>query len=63
MPQTNIKSTDQPAHLHSLISASVVHLLDIGSVMPVLSRSKFSILWLVSAEEQPGLSSVWSQVA
>ena len=40
MPCANNKGADQPAHLHCLISAFVVHCLD--SVMPILAKSKIS---------------------
>ena len=54
MPYANNKSTDQPAHSHSLISTFVVHCIDSGistvaiSILPRLS--------LASVVEQVGLS-------
>ena len=42
MPYANNKGTDQPAHPHSLISASVVRYL--GSIMPILAISDISRL-------------------
>ena len=51
------KGADQPAHLRSLISAIVVHFLD--SIIPLVSTSKISSLWLVSLAEQAGLSLTW----
>ena len=59
MPYANNKGTDQPAHPRSLISAFVVRCLD--SIIPVLAKSKFSRLWLVSVAEEVGLSLSWSQ--
>ena len=40
VPYANNKGTDQPAHLHSLISAFVIHCLD--------SLISFAVLWLLS---------------
>ena len=42
----NNKGADQPAHLCSLISAFVIHCLD--SVIPLVSISKFSSLYLAN---------------
>ena len=39
-PYPNNRDADQTAHLHSLISASVVHCLD--SIIPTLAKSKIS---------------------
>ena len=44
----------------SLISVFVVHCLD-SIIIPILAKSKISILWLVSEAEQTGLSLIWSQ--
>ena len=55
----NNKGADQPAHPRSLISTFVVHYLD--SIIPILAKSKFSRLYLVSVAEQAGLSHIWSQ--
>ena len=60
MPYANSKGADQPAHLHSLISAFVFHCLD--SIIPTLSKSVISSLYLVSLAEQPGLSPTWSEI-
>ena len=51
-PYANNKGAVQHAHPHlqSLISAFVVHFLDI--IIPVLAKSKISILQLVSVSEQ-----------
>ena len=50
------KDAVQPAHPCSLISTFVVCCLDTGSIIPVLAKSKISILYLVSVAEQAGLS-------
>ena len=42
MPYVNNKGADQPAHLHSLISAFVVRCLD--SMIPLVSISEISSL-------------------
>ena len=39
-PYANNNGADQPAHLHSLICAFIVHCLD--SITPVLAKSKIS---------------------
>ena len=44
--------------MRSLISVFVVHCLD--SIIPLLAKSKFSRLLLVSVAEQAGLSLTWS---
>ena len=54
MPYANNKSTDQPAHPRSLISAFVVRWLD--SIIPLVSISKISSLYLASVAAQAGLS-------
>ena len=60
MPYANNKGADQPAHPRSLINAFVVRCLD--SIMPLVSISEISILWLVSVAEQAGLClTCWSQ--
>ena len=53
------KGADQPAHLHSLIRAIVVHCLD--SVIPILGKSKISGLYLFSVAVQATLSLTKSQ--
>ena len=59
MPNANNKGADQPAHLRSLISAFVVHCLD--SIIPLVSISEISSLYLASVAAQAGLSLPWSQ--
>ena len=54
MSYANNKGADQPAHLHSLISAFVVRCLD--SVMSLVSVTKISSLMLASVAEQASLS-------
>ena len=60
MPYANNKSADQPAHPCSLISIFVVHCLD--SIMPLVSISEISRLWLLAVAEQTGLSHTWSKM-
>ena len=50
----NNKGADQPAHLRSIVSTFVVHLLD--SITSKLASCKISIFLLVSVAEQVGLS-------
>ena len=57
MPYANNKGTDQPVHPHSLISAFVVHCLD--SIIPLISISEISSLYLASVAERAGLSLTW----
>ena len=45
--------------MRSLISAFVVRCLD--SIIPLVSTSEISILYLVSVTAQTGLSLLWSQ--
>ena len=59
MPYANNKGTDQPAYPHSLISAFVVRCLD--SIIPLVSISEISRLYLASVAEMAGLSLNWSQ--
>ena len=59
MSYANNKGADQPAHLRSLVSASIVHCLD--SVMSLVSVIKISNLMLASVAEQAGLSVTWSE--
>ena len=59
MPYANNKGADQPRHPHSLISAFVVRCLD--SIIPLVSISEVSSLYLASAAAQAGLSLPWSQ--
>ena len=53
------KGADQPAHPHSLISAFAVRCLD--SIMPLVSISELSSLYLGSVAAKAGLSLTWSQ--
>ena len=55
----NNKGADQPAHSRSLISTFVVGCLD--SIIPLISISEISSLYLASVAEQAGLSLPWSQ--
>ena len=59
LPYANNKGADQPAHPRSLISAFVVHWL--GSIIPLVSISEISSLYLASVAAQAGLSLPWSQ--
>ena len=51
---------DQPAQLRSLISTFVVHCLD--SIIPLVSLSEISSLYLTSVAEQAGLSLTWLEI-
>ena len=59
MSYANNKGADQPAHPHSLISAFVVRCLD--SIIPLVSVSESSSLYLASVAARAGLSLPWSQ--
>ena len=59
MPYANNKGADQAAHPRSLISAFVVRCLD--SIMPLVSISEISSLYLVSLATQVSLCITWSQ--
>ena len=59
MPYANNKDADQPAHPRSLISAFVIRCLD--SMIPLVSMSKISSLYLLSVAAQAGLSLTWSK--
>ena len=50
----NNKGADQPVHQRGLISVFVVRCLD--SIIPLLSISKISSLYLVAVAQQAGLS-------
>ena len=52
--QASNKGADQPAHLHSLISAFVIHLFE--WVIYTLATCKFSVFKLVSKAQQAALS-------
>ena len=58
MPYANNKGADQPAHPRSLISGFVIRCLD--SIIPLVSISEISSLYLASVAEQAGLSQPWS---
>ena len=53
------KGADQPAHPHSLISTFFVCCLD--SIIPLVSISEISRVYLASVTAQTGLSLPWSQ--
>ena len=53
MSYANNKGADQPAHQHSLIIAFIVHCLD--SIIPLVSISEISSLYLTSVAAQAGL--------
>ena len=57
MSYVNNKGADQPAHPRSLISAFFVRCLD--SIIPLVSISKISSLYLASVAAQAGLSLPW----
>ena len=59
LPYANNKDADQPAHPRSLIGVFVIRSLD--SIMPLVSISEISSLYLASAAEQAGLSLTLSQ--
>ena len=50
----NNKGTDQPAHLRSLISAFVIHLLE--SIIYRLATNEIPLFLLVAVAEQTGLN-------
>ena len=59
MTYANNKSADQPAHPRSLISTCVTRCL--GSIIPLVSISELSSLYLASVAEQAGLYPIWLQ--
>ena len=59
VPYANNKGADQPAHPRSLISAFAVRYLD--SIIPLLSISEISSLYLAYVAAQAGFSLPWSQ--
>ena len=59
MPYANNKGADQPAHPRSLISTFIVRCLD--SIIPLISISEISSLYLASVAGQAGLSLTWLQ--
>ena len=54
MTYANNKDADQPAHPHSLISTFVVRCLD--SIIPLVSKSEISSLYLAYVAAQAGLN-------
>ena len=59
IPYANNKGADQPAHPHSLISAFIVRCLD--SILPLVSISEISSLYLASLAAQASLCPTLSQ--
>ena len=59
MPYANNKGTDQPAHPRCLISAFVVRYLD--SIIPLVSISEISSLYIASVAAQVRLCLTWLQ--
>ena len=59
MPYANNKGADQPAHARSLINTFVVRCLD--SIIPLVSISEISSLYLVSVAAQAGFCPIWWQ--
>ena len=57
----NNKGTDQPAHLHILISAFVIHFLE--SMIATVAMCKITVFKLVSVVEQACLSITMSDTA
>ena len=55
----NNTGADKPAHLHSLISAFVIHVLE--STISKLTTSEISFFYLVSVAEQAGLNLTLSE--
>ena len=58
-PYENNKGADQPAHLRSLINAFVICCLD--GIVPLVSISEVSSLYLASLAAEAGLSQPWLQ--
>ena len=61
MPYANNKGADQPAHPRSLISASVVRCL-YSIIIPLVSKTEISSLYLAYVVAQVDLSLTWSQI-
>ena len=59
LPYATNKDADQPAHQRSLISAFIVHCQDI--IIPLVSSSEISSLYVAFVAAQAGLSLPWSQ--
>ena len=55
----SIKGADQLAHPRSQISAFIIHCLD--GIIPLVSVSKISSLYLASVAAQASLSLTWSE--
>ena len=53
MPYANNKDTDQPAHPRRLLSVFVIRCLD--SIIPLVSISDISSLYVASVDAQAGL--------
>ena len=60
MPFANSKGADQLTHPRSLISTFVVPCLD--SIIPLVSISEISSLYIAPVAEQPGLNLIWSKI-
>ena len=60
LPYANNKGADQPALPRSLISTFIVRCLD--SIIPLISITKISSLYLASVAAQAGWSLTWSQI-
>ena len=56
----NNKGADQPAHSHSLISTFVVRCRD--NIIPLVSVSEISSLYLASVAAHASLSLTWSEI-
>ena len=61
MSYANNEGADQPAHTRSLINAFVIRCLD--SIIPLVSISEISSLYLASVAAQAGLSLTFSQTS
>ena len=59
LPYANNKGADLPAYPRSLISTFVVRCLD--SIIPLVSISEISSLYLASVAAQAGLSPPWTE--
>ena len=59
MTYANNEGADQPAHSRRLISTFVVRCLD--SIIPLVSISEITSLYLASVAAQTGLCLTWSQ--
>ena len=59
MPYANNKGADQPTHPRSLVSVFIVRCLD--NIIPLVSISEISSLYLASETAHAGLCLPWSQ--